>query len=316
MRMPDVATVRDPERAFQALDLLVRRRLDGLLQGDHAGMRLGGGSDSEEVVRYRPGEDDVRRIDWNVTARSLEPHVWRPRAEHELESWVLLDETPSMAFGTTRLEKGDLGGWAAAAVGMLTDGPGNRVGLGRWSVDGIRWEAARPGRITARRVVRSIGQAPRTVATGAVTSLAEAVTALERRARRPGVRVVVSDFVEPDGRVDRPFDWEVPLRRLAARHDVVVVEVLDPRELELPDMGLLVLVDPETGRQREVWTSPRLRARYAEAAARHRAAVAEAVRGAGAGHVALRTDSDWVRDLARFVLARRQVPRARVRRTP
>ncbi|HEU5241343.1 MAG TPA: DUF58 domain-containing protein, partial [Ornithinibacter sp.] len=109
MRMPDVATVRDPERAFQALDLLVRRRLDGLLQGDHAGMRLGAGTEPEEVVRYRPGEDDVRRIDWNVTARSLEPHVWRPRADHELESWVLLDETPSMAFGTTHLEKGDLG---------------------------------------------------------------------------------------------------------------------------------------------------------------------------------------------------------------
>ena len=285
MKMPDVATVRDPERAFQALDLLVRRRLDGLLQGDHAGMRLGAGSEAEEVVRYRPGEDDVRRIDWNVTARSLEPHVWRPRADHELESWVLLDETPSMAFGTTHLEKGDLGGWAAAAVGMLTDGPGNRVGLARWSADGIRWEAPLPGRVTARRVVRTIGQAPRTVATGSVTSFAEALTALERRARRPGVRVVVSDFVEPDGRVDRPFDWEVPLRRLAARHDVVVVEVLDPRELDLPDMGLLVLVDPETGRQREVWTSPRLRARYAEAAARHRASVATAVRGAGAAHV-------------------------------
>ena len=92
--------------------------------------------------------------------------------------------------------------------------------------------------------------------------------------------------------------------------------MLDPRELDLPDMGLLLLVDPETGRQREVWTSRRLRARYAEAAAAHRAAVAAAVRGSGAGHVTLRTDADWVRDLARFVLARRRVPRARIRRTP
>jgi uncharacterized protein (DUF58 family) len=123
------------------------------------------------------------------------------------------------------------------------------------------------------------------------------------------VRVVVTDLIEPDGRTDRPFPWEPAVRRLAARHDVIVVEVLDPRELDLPDIGLLVLDDPETGRQREVWTSPRLRLAYAEAAARHRLNVAEALRSCGAGHVRLRTDSDWVRDLARFILTRRRAPR-------
>jgi uncharacterized protein (DUF58 family) len=312
MAIPDVATVRDPERAFAALDLLVRRRLDGLLQGDHAGVRLGPGSDPEEVVRYRPGEDDVRHIDWNVTARSLEPHVWRPRAEHELEAWVLVDETASMAFGTTTLEKGDLAAWAAAAVGMLVDGPGNRAGLARLRADGMRWETPRPGRVMARRLVRSVGERMGAdPAPGAAPpTLAAAVGALERRARRPGVRVVVTDLLEPDGRTDRPFPWEPAVRRLAARHDVVVVEVLDPRELDLPDVGLLVLDDPETGRQREVWTSPRLRLAYAEAAARHRLNVSEALRSCGAGHVRLRTDSDWVGDLARFILTRRRAPRA------
>jgi len=315
MRLPDGAVARDPERVFDALDLLVRRRLAGLLEGDYAGLRLGAGSEPEEVVRYRPGEDDVRRIDWNVTARSAEPHVWRPRAEHELDTWVLVDETPSMDFGTATLEKRDLAGWAAAAVGMLTDGAGNRVGLARLTPEGLRWQPPLPGRVSARRALRSVREAPRAPVRTDGTTLAQAFAALEARQRRHGLRVVISDFVEPDGTADRPFAWERALRRLAVRHDVVVIEVVDPRELELPDLGLLVLVDPETGRQREVWTSPDLRRRYAETAARHRAAVAEAVRACGAGHVLLRTDTDWVRDLARFILARRHLPRTPSRRT-
>jgi uncharacterized protein (DUF58 family) len=316
MTMPDRPAVdRDPERAFQALDLLVRRRLDGLLQGDHAGLRLGAGSDPEEVVRYRPGEDDVRLIDWNVTARSMEPHVWRPRAEHELDTWVLTDETPSMDFGTAAVEKRDLAAWAAAVVGLLTEGPGNRVGLARLTPAGVRWQPPLPGRVSARRTLRSVREAPRASSRTDHTSLAQTLTALERRQRRRGLRVIVSDFVEPDGRSGRPFDWEKALRRLAARHDVVVVEVLDPRELDLPELGLLALLDPETGRQREVWTSPDLRRRYCEAAAHHRAAIADAVRASGAGHVILRTDTDWVRDLARFILGRRRLPQVPHQRT-
>ncbi|MGL5815953.1 MAG: DUF58 domain-containing protein [Phycicoccus sp.] len=306
---------RNPERAFQALDLVVRRRLDGLLQGEQAGLRLGPGSEPEEVVRYRPGEDDVRRIDWNVTARSTEPHVWRPRAEHELDTWVLVDETPSMDFGTTTIEKRDLAAWGSAAVGLLTDGPGNQVGVARMTPAGLRWQPPWPGRASARRTLRAAQEAPRAATRTDDTTLAEALGALERRRRRPGLRVVVSDFVEPDGTVDRPLPWETAMRRLAARHDVVVVEVLDPRELDLPDLGLVVLADPETGRRREVWTSPDLRRRYAETAARHRASVGDAVRACGAGHVQLRTDTDWVRDLARFVVSRRQVRRGPVRRT-
>jgi uncharacterized protein (DUF58 family) len=303
---------------FRRLDLKVQRRLDGLLAGEHRGIRLGPGSDAEELARYQAG-DDVRRIDWNVTARSIEPQVWRTRADHALDTWLLLDETASMAFGTAAssgLEKAEIADQLAAAVGLLTDGPGNRLGVvryGRGDGGGLVWSRPVAGRVAARRALRpatagqggQAGQARPRQGAPAI-GLGEAVDALGRRHRRPGVRVVVSDLVDPSGQVERPFDWEAALRRLAARHDVVVLEVLDPRELELPDVGHLVLVDPETGRRRDVHTGEaRLRARYAAAAAAQRAAIAAAVRACGAAHVRLRTDRDWFTDLARAVRSRR-----------
>ncbi|SDT15348.1 Protein of unknown function DUF58 [Nocardioides scoriae] len=308
-------------RAFAALDLRVRKRVAGLLHGEETGLRLGPGSQPEEVVRYRPGEDDVRRIDWNVTARSTEPHVWRTLAEHERETWVLVDETASMDFGTVDLEKGDLAAWVTGAVGILSEGPGNRMGVAHLRPEGLTWTAPLPPRAAAMRALSRLpaspaeagsanGSRPTAVAHPATLDLAGAIEALGARHRRAGVRVVVSDFVEPDGRAERPFAWERSLRRLALRHEVLVVEVVDPRELELPDVGPVVLVDPETGHRCEVWTSSvRLRQQYAELAAAHRAAVAAAVRHAGASHLVLRTDGDWVADLARHVGRRRVVRR-------
>lgn len=304
----------DPASAFRTLDLLVRRQLEGLLQGDNAGVRLGAGSDPEEVVRYRPGEDDVRRIDWNVTARTGDPHVWRSRAEHELDTWVLLDETASMAFGTALCEKRDLATFAAAVVALLTDGPGNRVGLCRLTPEGVRWQQPLPGRVAARRLTHAAAAAQRAEPGPAAPALADGLDSLRRRVGRPGLRVVIADFVEPDGRIERPLPWEPQLRRLTARHDVIVVEVLDPRELDLPDLGLLLLTDPESGTRREVWTSKKLRRRYAQAAAEHRAVVRDGVRACRADHLVLRTDRDWVRDLARFVISRRRHPAHPARR--
>ena len=295
-------------RSFQGLDLTVRRRLDGLLHGDHTGVRLGPGGEAEELTRYQSGHD-VRRIDWKVTARAREPHVWLTRAEHELDTWLLLDQSPSMAFGTTTAEKAELAAAVSGAVGLLTDAPGNRLGIGTLSTTGVVWQRPLAGRVAAYQVLRSApaardGEAPQ--------GLAEALTAMARRHRRPGLRVIVSDLLDPSGIYQRPFDWEPPLRRLTARHDVVVIEVLDPRELELPQVGQLVLVDPESGRQREVGTGDRrIRTAYAAAAATHRAATTEAVIAAGAGHLPMRTDGDWVRDLSRFVRARRRVPARR-----
>lgn len=311
-----------PEAVFAALDLAVRRRLPGRMHGEQQGLRLGSGSEPEEVVRYRPGEDDVRRIDWNVTARAAgQPHVWRLLAQHELETWVLVDDTPSMAFGTLHLEKRDVAAGVTAAIALLTAGPGNRMGTAHLTTSGLEWSAPVPSRAAAHRALRRrIGaavQPARAVAggragasggasgAGSSGDLTQALRSFGARHSRPGVRVVVTDFVDPHGAVERPFAWEQPLRRLAAAHEVLVIEVLDPRELTLPDVGTVTLVDPESGRRREVWTSDRrTRERYAAMTAAHRAATAEAVRSARASHVLLRTDRDWVRDLARHVHGR------------
>lgn len=287
---------------FTALDLRVQRRLDGLLHGDHAGFRLGPGSDPEELTPYRPGHD-VRRIDWKVTARAREPQVWLTRAEHELDTWLLLDQTASMSFGTTTAEKAELALSLAAAVGLLTDAPGNRLGVTTLRGHGLSWSRPRAGRSAAQQLLRA-DPGPRDGVSE--VGLAAALTTLGRRHRRPGLRIVVSDLVEPDGAYQRPFGWEQPLRRLADRHDVIVVEIVDPRELELPDVGTVVLADPETGRQREVVTTPLLCREFAAAASAHRDRVAAALRRCGAAHLRLRTDSDWVADVVRFVLARKR----------
>ncbi len=303
-----------PEAVFAALDLAVRRRLPGRMHGEQQGLRLGSGSEPEEVVRYRPGEDDVRRIDWNVTARSAGvPHVWRLLAQHELETWVLVDDTPSMAFGTIALEKRDVAAGVCAAIALLTAGPGNRMGTAHLTTDGLQWAAPVPSRAAAhrslrRRIAQGSGQSSAVAAPAADASgsdLTRALHAFGARHSRPGVRVIITDFVDPRGAIERPFSWERGLRRLAAAHETLVVEVVDPRELTLPDVGAVTLVDPESGRRREVWTSDRkVRDRYAAMTAAHRVATAEAVRSARASHVVLRTDRDWVRDLARHVHGR------------
>jgi uncharacterized protein (DUF58 family) len=291
---------------FRSIELRVRRYLAGQASGDQLGLRLGPGSEAEEVVRYRPGEDDVRRIDWNVTARSQEPHVWRSRAEHELDTWILIDDSPSMHFGTAAAQKRDVALQTASAVALMTDRPGNRVGVARLAEDGVAWISGLPPRVCAVQLLRGAAEPPAS-GTGAGPSLAEGMVQLDRRHRRPGLRVVVSDFVEPDGALERPFPWEEPLRRTARRHEVFVVEVVDPRELSLVDVGPVVMVDPETGHRCEVWTSlASVREAYARGAARHREQVAEAIRAAGAAHLVLRTDQDWLRELAGHVVARRR----------
>jgi uncharacterized protein (DUF58 family) len=296
---------------MRRLELTVVRRLDGLLQGEHLGLLPGPGTEPAAVRPYRPGEDDVRRMDWGVTARTTEPHVRDLVADRELETWALVDLTASMDFGTARAEKRDLAVAAVAAVGFLAAGGGNRLGAHLLGPGGPRRLPARPGRPALLGLVRTLLTAPRAEPGAAVPSLAAAIDELDRRQRRRGLRVVVSDFLDCDP-AGGELDWEVPLRRLAARHQVLAVEVVDPRELELPDVGLLAVVDPETGRRREVWTGRRgLRTRYAEAAAEHRVAVRTALRRAGAAHVVLRTDRDWVRDLARFAVDQRRRVRAR-----
>ncbi|NIL60488.1 DUF58 domain-containing protein [Salinispora arenicola] len=311
-RRPPDATPRDrTEAVLSRLHLLVTRKLDGLLQGDYVGLLPGPGSEAGDSREYRPG-DDVRRMDWPVTARTTMPHVRRTVADRELETWLAVDLSASLDFGTGRWLKRDVVVAAAAALAHLTARGGNRVGavIGTGSEPpggGRRAPAARGGgftRLPARSGRREVQALVRAVAGTEIrpgrSDLGALVDLLNRPPRRRGVAVVVSDFLAP------PAQWTRPLRKLRVRHDVLAIEVLDPRELELPDVGVLPVVDPETGELHEVRTGdPRLRHRYAEAAAAQRAEIAAALRAGGAAHLRLRTDRDWLLDMVRFVAAQR-----------
>jgi uncharacterized protein (DUF58 family) len=294
------------EALLRRLDIVVTRRLDGMLQGDYQGLLPGPGSEAGEARAYSPG-DDVRLMDWSVTARTGEPHVRMPVADRELETWVVADLSPSLDFGTARCEKRDLAIAAVAAIGHLTARVGNRVGAVLVTAGGTVRVPARPGRNHLQSVLHRAVTTPRHDG-GGTTDLGAALREVARLAQHRGMVVVVSDFIGRPG-------WERPLRALSARHDVVAIEVVDPRELELPDVGVLALVDPETGERLEVQTSKAaVRRRYATAAIEQLRGIAAAVRGAGSDHLVLRTDRDWLLDVVRFVdhrRRRRRPPRPR-----
>jgi uncharacterized protein (DUF58 family) len=285
------------EAALRTLEMSVRVRLDGLLQGNHLGLVPGPGSEPGEARIYQPG-DDVRRMDWAVTARTTEPHVRETVADRELETWVLLDLSASLDFGTAACEKRDLAIAALAAVTHLTRGGGNRIGALVATGEQLMRIPARGGLVHAQGMLRRVARMAR-APEGTRGDLTAAVEQLRRPPRRRGLAVIISDFLgDPD--------WERPLRALSGRHELLAVEVLDPRELELPDVGTVVLADPESGRQREVTITPVLAREFAAAAAEHRDQVAAALRRCGAAHLTLRTDSDWIADVVRFVLARKR----------
>jgi uncharacterized protein (DUF58 family) len=279
------------------LQLLVSRRLDGLLQGDHLGLLPGPGSEAGESREYVAG-DDVRRMDWPVTARTMVPHVRLTVADRELETWLAVDLSASMDFGTARMLKRDLALAASAAMIHLTVRGGNRAGVVIGAGDGtLIHRPARGGRLAAQALLKSIAA---TASRPGQAGLGGLIDALNRPPRRRGLAVIVSDFLSP------PASWSRPMRKLARRHDVLAIEVADPRELDLPDVGVLEIVDPESGVVHDIQTaSGALRSRYAEAAARQRAGIASAVREAGAQLMRLRTDSDWLSDLVRFVAVQR-----------
>jgi uncharacterized protein (DUF58 family) len=288
---------------LRRLELTVRNKLDGLLQGNYVGLVPGPGSEAGESRQYVLG-DDVRRMDWSVTARTTVPHIRQTVADRELESWLVVDLSPSMDFGTGQTEKRELVLAAITAVVHLTVRGGNRVGAVVGNGQQSYVIPARAGRAHARHLVRRIAQTPRAPQTGR-NDLTDLLGQLRRPERRRGLVAVVSDFL--DGATgDGPAPWERPLRALSERHQLLGIEVLDPRELELPAAGLVTFVDPETGRQLEVQTSDAtLRAQYAAAAAKQRERIAAGLRHAGAAHLQLRTDRDWINDVVRFVIARR-----------
>jgi uncharacterized protein (DUF58 family) len=282
-----------PEALLRALDLTVRRRIAGLLAGEHRSATLGRGSELAQVRPYEPG-DDVRLIDWNVTARTTEPHVRVHVAERVLVTWLLLDTSPSMVFGTADRRKWDVAEGVAVAVGHVASRRGNRLGLVTFGDRDPQARTPGQGRTGLLAVLLALRREPETALVGP-TSLGAAISRASRLALQRAAVFVVSDF-------RGPRDWRAPLLELAGRHEVVAVEIQDPREQELPNVGDLWLVDPETGRQLRVDTARRrVRERFAEEAKSERDDLARELRSLGVAHVVLSTSGDWLRTLAVFL---------------
>jgi uncharacterized protein (DUF58 family) len=287
-----------PEALLRALDLRIGRRIDGLLAGEHRTAAIGVGTELAQVREWEPG-DDVRRIDWNATARSETVQVRVDVAERALTSWVLLDVSPSMRFGTADRRKWDIAEGVAVAVGHLASRRGNRIGVATFGANDSLALRPRQGRVGLLSVLLAVRREPETERVGR-TSIGTAVTQLARVARQRSLAVVVSDF-----RGLR--DWRAPLLRLAGRHAVVAVEIRDPREQELPNVGHVWLVDPETGLKAHVDTARRrLRERFAVAAADDRADVARELASLGVPHLVLSTGGDWLRTFASFFASERR----------
>lgn len=285
-----------PEPLLRALQLTIARRVDGLLAGEHRSALLGRGTELAQVRPYVAG-DDVRLLDWNVTARTGEPHVRVHLAERVLVTWLALDASPSMAFGTAERRKADVALGVALAVGHAASVRGNRVGVLAFGGETERLLPPRQGRVGLVGLLLALRDAHEPGATSG-EGLAPSLRRLASAARQRALVVIVSDL-------RGPRDWRRPLLDLAGRHEVLAVEIRDPREQELPSVGMLDLVDPETGRQVRVDTGDeRLRARFAEAARAEREEVARELSRAGAAHLVLSTEGDWLRGLA-TVLRRR-----------
>ncbi len=284
---------------LRRLELDIRHRLDGILSGDHRTTAIGPGSERAGARRYEPG-DDARSIDWSLTARSLTPHVRTTEADRELETWVVVDRSASLDFGTAQREKREVALAVTAAFGILTVRSANRFGVLVAGAPSRGPLAAKTGRNALMAALSAVYDTPRGEAVPAAQAdLASTLGRLRRTKARRGQVVVVSDFLDPS-------DWQHELRALSSRHQVLAVHITDPRELRLPDVGMLTLVDPESGQALHVQTrSRRLRDRYEVAAtARHDAIVAQ-LRGARAEYLHLSTDRDWVLDTLRFVTGRR-----------
>jgi uncharacterized protein (DUF58 family) len=291
---------RDPsqaERLLRRLDWQVIRRLDGLLQGDHRALFYGSGSDFADLREYQP-QDDVRHIDWNVTARLDVPYVRQYIDDRELTAWLLLDRSSSMRFGHVDRTKETVMVELAATLGRLLTRDGNRIGAVLYDNAVERVVEPRGGRPQVLRLTRDLLRPPN--AARAETELSGLFRAGLDTVRRRSLIFVLSDFISAPG-------WERALGLLAQRHEVVAVRIWDAREVGLVDAGVVVLQDAETGEQLVVDTSdPKFRNRFRDAVDARDEQVRGALRRAGVDHYDLSTDDDLVRVLLRMVTLRRR----------
>ncbi len=286
-----------PIELLRALQIEIGRRMEGMLAGDYRSSRYGVGVELAQVRPYVPG-DDVRKMEWNVTARTGQPHVRVDLAERVLVTWLVLDTSPSMQFGTGERRKADVADGVAVATGHVATRRGNRLGVVTFGDSTPKTLPPAQGRMGLIGLLAALDREPEQERVGA-TSLGAALARANVMARQRGIVVLVSDF-------RGPLDWRKPLLDLMSRHEILAVEIRDPREQELPDVGELWLVDPETGKQLRVDTrSKTLRDRFAVAAAEERSGVARVLSSLGVPHVVLSTQGDWLRAFATFLGGRR-----------
>ena len=293
------------EVLLRRLEWTVIRRLDGWLQGDHRTLMRGFGLDLADLREYQH-HDDVRHMDWNVTARLQQPHVRVFTEDREMTAWFLLDLSPSLNFGSGEQRKSEVLQGFVGVLARLISRHGNRVGallLGGGTTGAVSHLPARGGRT---QILQLLHQIERVQAVGfaageasGVTRLADLLTGAGRSVRQRSTVFVVSDFISEPG-------WEKPLGELAQRHDVVAVRVLDPLEMDLPDMGLVAVRDAETGEQLLVDTHDTgFRHRYARVAAQREASLRECLARAGVDTLELATDDALIDAVVRFVDLRR-----------
>lgn len=287
-----------PERILQRIEWQVIRRLDGLLQGDYRSLFYGFGLDLAEVREYQP-EDDVRYIDWNVTARMATPYVRQYIEDREISAWFLLDLSPSVDFGTVSALKRDRLIDFVTLIARLLTRHGNRVGAIFYTGRVERIVPARGGRLHVLRLINDLLKQPR-LARAPFTDLTVLLEAGLRTVRRRSLIFIVSDFISAPG-------WERALRLMTRRHEVLAVRVWDPRETELPDIGPVVLEDAETGEQLYVDThDKKFRQRFSEAAQRRQAELNARFRHASVDLFSLSTEDDLVEAIVRFAALRKQ----------
>ena len=304
---PPARRTEDAETLLKRLDWHVVRRLDGMLQGDYRSLFAGHGYDLAEVREYQP-EDDVRYMDWNVTARMGEPYVRQYIEDREITAWLLLDLSPSVDFGTANSRKSDLVIDFAGVISRLLTRHGNKVGaiLFSNSVDEVL--PARGGQMQTLRIIHQLVRPDRARHEG-VTDLTHILDRAGQTLRRRSLVFVVSDFISEEG-------WETPLARLAQRHEVLAVWLTDPREEEIPPIGPLFLQDSETGQQVYVDTDdPGFQRRFTALVTERRERIERAFARHGVDALRLSTDGNMVQEIAHFAHLRRETRRRTTGRT-
>jgi uncharacterized protein (DUF58 family) len=291
-------SVATPERILQRLDWQVIRRLDGLLQGNYRSLFYGYGVDFADLREYQP-EDDIRYIDWNVTARMDSPYIRQYVEDREITAWFLLDLSPSVDFGMAEHQKRAMLIDFVATMARILTRHGNRIGAMFYGSRIERTIPARGGRMQVLRLVNDLLKQPRLSHTR-FTDLAPLLMGGLNAIKRRSLVFIISDFICAPG-------WERPLKLLNQRHEVLAVRLWDPLEVELPDVGPVIIEDTETGEQMYVDThDQKFRQRFQEASAKREDDLTEAFKRSGVDALSLSTGEDLVRAIVRFAQLRKQ----------